>query len=196
MKRKTLITQTKGIDEKNRTITFVMSTEDIDRDGDSIKMSGWNLDNFEKNSPFLLFHNSQQFPVGSVDKVWIDSKQLLGTVRFAEKGTYDQADIAFELYRQGIMKAVSVGFIVRDYEKNDTGGWDITEQELYELSAVPVPANPAALAIAKSFDRDVTGLFQSPGEEPKREPKTGTKETSIEAELLKALLTSLKGEDA
>jgi hypothetical protein len=39
-------------------------------------------------------------------------------------------------------------------EKGNPTGFEFTSQELLELSVVPVPANPAALAIAKSFGLD------------------------------------------
>ena len=46
MVRKQFITKIEETNEENRTITFVLSTENVDRDGDVIRADGWILDNF------------------------------------------------------------------------------------------------------------------------------------------------------
>jgi|AACY02.16.fsa_nt_gi Caudovirus prohead protease. len=146
-------TELKAVDESGRRITFVMSSEAVDRDGDIIRQDGWQLENFRKNPVFLVFHDQRQFPIGRVEDLHVETGKLYGTVQFAEKGTYQTADVAYELYRQGIMNAVSVSFAALEYEPLDGGGLDIKASELYELSAVPVPANQEALAVAvKSLD--------------------------------------------
>ena len=43
----------RGIDEANRTIEFVASTEAVDRYGDVIRVAGWKLDAYKKNPVFL-----------------------------------------------------------------------------------------------------------------------------------------------
>lgn len=149
IKQKQVATQIKAVDEDSRTITFVMSSEGVDRDGDIIQVSGWELDSFMRNPVFLVFHDQRQFPIGRVEDIKAVDGQLLGTVRFAEKGTYEVADVAYELYRQGIMNAVSVGFRGIEWEPMEDGGLLFTRQELFELSAVPVPANPEAVAVAR-----------------------------------------------
>ena len=57
------------------------------------------------------------------------------------------------LYRQRFLRAVSVGFrakafVFRKGRDGSTDGVEYTKQELLEVSAVPVPANPMALAKA------------------------------------------------
>lgn len=146
--QKQLSTQVKAIDDDNRRITFVMSTETVDRDGDVIRQDGWDLEGFKKNPVFLVFHDQRQFPIGKVETIGVESDRLIGTVKFADRGTYETADIAYELYKQGIMNAVSVSFAAKEYEPMDGGGLEIKSQELFELSAVPVPANPEAVAVA------------------------------------------------
>src|SRR5262249_37087704 len=71
-----------------------------------------------------------------------------------------RANVVWGLLEKGHMRAVSVGFsptgkinsLVDD--KGNWTGFEFTSQELLELSVVPVPANPAALAIAKSYGLD------------------------------------------
>lgn len=132
IKQKQVATQIKAVDEDSRTITFVMSSEGVDRDGDIIQVSGWELDSFMRNPVFLVFHDQRQFPIGRVEDIKAVDGQLLGTVRFAEKGTYEVADVAYELYRQGIMNAVSVGFRGIEWEPMEDGGLLFTRQELFE----------------------------------------------------------------
>jgi hypothetical protein len=64
---------------------------------------------------------------------------------------------------------VSVGFTPKEYmwvssqsdaERARRGGIDFIKQEMLEYSSVPVPANPNALALAKSAGIDVTPLKQ------------------------------------
>jgi len=66
------------------------------------------------------------------------------------------ANEIFELYKDGFMNAFSVGFIPVDsepMEKDSDSVWGakrFLKWELLEYSAVPVPANPEALALAVS----------------------------------------------
>ena len=80
----------------------------------------------------------------------------MGKATFADLGTNPNADIAFELYKQGIMNAVSVSFVPdKDFvEENKYGGLTFSKQTLMEISGVPVPANPKALAVIKEFGKD------------------------------------------
>lgn len=165
--QKQLHTQVKAIDDDNRRITFVMSSESVDRDGDIIRQAGWDLEAFKKNPVFLVFHDQRQFPIGKVETIGVESDRLIGTVKFADRGTYETADVAYELYKQGIMNAVSVSFAAKEYEPLEGGGLEIKSQELYELSAVPVPANPEAVAVASKamgLMTDATGDATAPDE--------------------------------
>lgn len=145
----------------DRLITFRMSDESVDRDRDIIKADGWKLDNFRKNPVFLQMHGHGEYPIGRFERVWTADKELMGTVRFADEGTSPAADLAYQLYKQGIMNAVSVSFSAEkdDYEENDHGGYTYASQELLECSAVPVPSNQNALAVAKGFDKTTRDLF-------------------------------------
>lgn len=147
----------RSIDEKNRTITFVASTETKDRYKDIIRVSGWKLDNYRKNPVFLWAHNAREFPIGKTVEIWTESNPpaLVHRVQFADKATYEKADTAFRLYRGGYLNAVSVGFApleqpkrILDENGEPTGGLEFTSQELLELSGVNIPANASALARA------------------------------------------------
>jgi uncharacterized protein len=146
------------LDTTARTIEFTSSTESSDRYGDVIRVAGWNLDNFQKNPVFLFSHRSEDPPIGKVldsQKVVGKSPALVQTVQFMQKADYPFADTIFKMYQKGFMNAVSVGFMPIEVQpvstKNEDGdevqgdGYEFLEQELFELSAVPVPANPEAL---------------------------------------------------
>lgn len=156
-REKTGLAMDKGLE--GRRILFVMSDELPDRSGDVVKLDGWDLTGFMKNPVFLSMHDSTRYPIGTWEKVWVEQGQLRGVARFADAGTHQEADLAYSLYKQGIMNAVSVKFLGREYEPNDFGGLTFTGHEMLECSAVPVPANANALAIARNYDVRTREMF-------------------------------------
>lgn len=163
MTRKTDHVVKAGRQSSDDPFTFILSDETSDRMGDIIRARGWDLKSFTQN-PVALFGHDHAFPIGTWTDVKVVGKQLRGTLSLAKQGTSDRIDEIRSLIEQGILKAVSVGFRVLDYtplDKNDPwGGWDIKKSELLECSAVSVPANPSALAIAKSIgvSEDTLGI--------------------------------------
>lgn len=149
-------TRLQSLDDANRRITFLSSTECEDRYGDIIRVDGWDTTNYQKNPVFLWAHDSSQPPVGkgmAITKQLMPVKALVQEIQFADVDTYAFADTVYRLYKGGFLSAVSVGFIPKTYqprlEQTDNGlefmGYEFLSQELLELSAVPVPANPEAL---------------------------------------------------
>jgi HK97 family phage prohead protease len=150
------------------TLSVVASDETVDRYGDVLRVSGWDLSGYKKN-PIVLFAHEARYPVGT-SKVRIDGKQLIADITLAEPGTSDIVDAVRALVRQKILKAVSVGFQptkepneIKDPDTNKwTGGYEFVGQELLENSIVSIPANPNALTLARSFSPAVRrALFQS-----------------------------------
>lgn len=149
--------------------TFILSTEDIDRDGDIILADGWRLDNFIKN-PIALWQHDHKQPIGKWSNFRIEGKRLIADLKLA--GT-NLALMAKQLIDEGILKAVSVGFSVKegDYEYRDPekpyGGYLIKSAELLEASLVSVPANQNALMIGKALNlsaADLAVVFDAPPE--------------------------------
>ena len=134
---------------KDQAITFVLSTDDVDRHGDVISADGWVLESYRENPVLLWAHNYRQPAIGRAAKVWTEPHRLLANMEFAPT---DFAQEIFSLYRSGFQWGVSVGFKpIRFEERRDekTGaflGLRFLEQELLEVSAVPVPANRNALS--------------------------------------------------
>ena len=144
MVRKQFVTKIEESNEEERTITFVLSTESEDRDGDIIKADGWIVDNYLKNPVVLFAHKYDELPVARAEKVWVEDGKLKATARFASEKENPLAENVYQLYKNGYMNAVSVGFIPVEFEEKDEG-YEFTKQELLEFSCVPVPANPEAL---------------------------------------------------
>ena len=128
--------------------TFVLSTDDVDRHGDVVSADGWRLEGYLRNPVLLWAHDYRRPAIGRAVAVWGEPRRLLAKVEFAP--TAFAQEVA-ALYEQGFQCGVSVGFRpMRWEERRDlrTGaflGLRYLEQELLEVSAVPVPANREAL---------------------------------------------------
>jgi len=152
--------ETRVVDEENRIIEYVASTESVDRYNTRVK--GWSLDHYMKNPVILFAHNYALPPIGrAVEVTSGKGKELRVKVQFAPKETYEFADTIYKLSRDGYINALSVGFIpgkVEFDEKEEVT--DLLENELLEVSVVPVPANPEALALA--YQRGVVPVQHQP----------------------------------
>ena len=144
-------TKVERVQADKRVIRFVCSTDGVKRDGNRLRNDGWDLESFSKNPVMLWSHDYSQPPVGS----WRDWKvvkdgsesALVMTAKFAD---HDFADTVYNLYVDGHMRAVSIGWTPLEYEKleDEDGnfvGFDFVKNELLECSAVPIPADPDAL---------------------------------------------------
>ena len=132
-------------------LTFVLSDATVDRYGDVIEAEGWDLRWFKRN-PIALFGHSGDFPIGTWEDVRVEGGKLIGKLKLAAEGTSPRIDELRRLVQQKILKAVSVGFKpVESEPMGQRGGVRYLKQELLETSLVSVPANPAALAVAKSL---------------------------------------------
>lgn len=135
-------------------LDFVLSDATVDRYGDIVDPEGWDLRNFKKN-PIALFGHNSSFPVGKWSDLRVEEGKLKGRLNLAKRGTSYRLDELIGLIEQGILRAVSVGFRPLKAEPIDPerpyGPQKYLKQELLETSVVSVPANPAALALAKSM---------------------------------------------
>jgi hypothetical protein len=147
-------------EDGKRRMRFVASDESVDRYGDIIRASGWQLDSFRKNPVLLFAHNNREPSIGGVPNITVEGTQLMADVEFDMNPANVTAQVVWGLVDQGYMRAVSVGFAPTGKINSlldDHGNWtgyEFTQQELLELSVVPVPANPQALAVAKSLGLD------------------------------------------
>ena len=141
-----------SIDKENHTATFIMSTIDIDRHGDSVDQESWILQYFKDNPSFYFQHESWEFPLGLWEDVWLEddpqnagSKMLVGRARFSVEIS-DKIAEAWAHVEAGNMRMCSVGFIphrVEYDEKKDA--FILYDCELMECSLVGTGSNRRAL---------------------------------------------------
>jgi HK97 family phage prohead protease len=141
----------KAGDNGSDIFTIIASTNAVDRQGDVVDQSGWDLTNFKKNPVLLWAHDYSALPIGKVVSAQVIKGQLIADFIFATADANPMAQQVKRLYEEGIVNASSVGFIPLERQGNV-----ITRSELLELSLVPVPANQEALrrAVEKGFDAD------------------------------------------
>ena len=145
----------------------VISSETRDRHGEVISQTGIKTANYMKSPVVLYGHISSTWDlregipiVGVTDEIIKDpeTKQTIARGRFIPKGISDIADQVRALYEAGMPMPTSVGVRVKEYDvENDT----ITECELLEWSFVVIPANPDAIAVAKSAGVDIKRLVEA-----------------------------------
>jgi len=194
MKRKSFIAKT-DIDSEERTVTAVISTNTVDRDAEILLPKGIELENYLKNPVVLFGHNYSGLPVGKALWVKKGTKSIKAKVKFADT---DMGNEIYELFKGGYLNAFSVGFSAQEghapkpeeIKKNPewaNARFIFDKWELLEFSAVPVPANPEALATAVksksvTMSNDIKELLEIDIEETfypeKKEPEV--KEETIE----------------
>lgn len=136
--------------------SVLASTSTIDRQGDSIDQSGWDLKNFQVNPVMLWAHDYSAPPVAKATNVTVTKAGLVLDYEFAPAEANPFAQQVKALVDGGFLNAVSVGFM--PLERN---GNSITKMELLEVSFVPVPANPQALQLmlSKGIAADVISKY-------------------------------------
>jgi HK97 family phage prohead protease len=149
----------KSTDEEKREIVAVGSKQVSDRDGDIVKIDGIDLKNYKKNPVVLWSHRHDDLPIGKATKVWKEDNKLMFKIQYAKPEEYGFADTVYKLTKGGYINAFSIGF-APDWdkaEKNEKSkyGYVFNKSELFEISAVPVPANPMALVQSKSIKKAV-----------------------------------------
>lgn len=127
------------------------STVDKDRHGDVIPASVWEagLKDYLKNPVILAYHDHDD-PCGRMVEHKVDKKGLWIKARVSA------AAEVFNLVKDGVLTAFSVGFRILDAEYNSAAEvFVVTELELHEISVVAVPANQNTLfSLSKSFETE------------------------------------------
>lgn len=171
----------KAVDEDKRIIRGIATTPTPDRVGDIVEPLGVK---FSNPLAFLWQHDARQ-PIGTVKfdkptKDGITFEAEIPTVH--EPGTLkDRIDEAWQSIKIGLVRAVSIGFRAIEYAWIDDGGIRFIKSEVFELSAVTIPAQPeavmtsiknmdaAGVAVIKQFDANApaaTGTIERPAKKP------------------------------
>mgnify|MGYP000883420576 CR=1 FL=1 len=135
-------------------IKVVITKQVVDRDGEVLSVAGCNLDNYRKNPIVLWGHRMNSGDVEDIMGRLVDIEKttdadgipmITGIVEFAD---HPKAQYCRRMVKQGILKTLSVGFMINDYDyENST----VTIWELLETSFVNVPANTEAQVREKSL---------------------------------------------
>lgn len=146
--------EVKAVGEETRTITGWATTPEVDRVGDIVEPLGVKY----KNPIPLLWQHEHDKPIGLVEFGKPTAKGVPFTAtlpRIEEPGALqDRIEEAWQSIKARLVRAVSIGFRSLESE-NIAGTWGTRyiQSEVFELSAVTIPANASAtINTVKSFD--------------------------------------------
>ncbi|PXY21132.1 HK97 family phage prohead protease [Prauserella muralis] len=132
-------------------LTFVASSDGLNRYGYALRTDGWRLDAYNANPVVLWMHNSFRPPIGQGRALNKDAHIVLDAVEFDRDD--ELARMVESKYRRGFLNAVSVGFHFVQEDGAPVDTWRMKSEEirdelfydLVEVSAVTTPADPRAL---------------------------------------------------
>jgi len=149
-----------AINEERRSVRFVISSAELDRDNEIVEVAAvaGAIKDFARNPVCLACHqhrlaggNSPVVGSWDTDSFKAFKKHSEMDLVFAKT---ELGEEYWSLYRDRHMRAVSIGFAVKDgheEQKDGTRWYVITKIELYEISCVPVGANRDALSKLKAY---------------------------------------------
>lgn len=167
-------------DGEKRTITGIASTPRLDRDGDTLNMAGGE---YTLPFPFMWQHDHCQ-PVGEVVDVTVYEDQIEVVMEVAvirEEGKLkERIDEAWHSLKNGLVKGLSIGFGVVDYEWiNDGTGMNIMKWDWYELSAVTVGANPDAVITSVKSIKQAFLDAENPSDKRRSKTRASRSKTTV-----------------
>lgn len=128
--------------------TFVASDETLDRSGEVLPIQSWDLANFKENPVLLVNHDYKvENIVGAAKNIRVKDTQLIFDAMFHD--ITEKAREVKKMVEQGFLNTVSVGFMTHGPKKDG----DQPSNELFEISFVPVPANPSASRLKALIDK-------------------------------------------
>jgi len=135
-------TEERAAGDSEFTRRFVASTAGIKRDGLNLDIKGISTEGFMNNPVFLWVHDyfGQTLPIGKVTTIRLTKSKMRIAVLFDKDD-----DFAMEVLRkfdEGFLNAVSIGFAIVEMDRETR---IVSESELLDISAVPVPGDPDAL---------------------------------------------------
>lgn len=142
---------------------WVFSTFDNDRFDECVDPAGWDLTAY-LNNPVILWAHCHNIPAIGVTLEMKCEGNLSGRICFNAK-EYDEFGWGIgERVKNGVIRAGSVGFLVKevectDHKKNPEEECEliIRKQELLEFSICNVPANPFALRMDSIGNKGIGG---------------------------------------
>jgi len=141
-------------DPKTRVVeASLSSTEPVPRDFGSEVLdhtpSAIDFSRAKQGLPLLFSHNPTE-PIGIVENVRLVGQKLRGLLRF---GSSTKAREVFEDVQAGILRNLSIGYSVQDFERQKDGTTLITKWLPMEVSIVSIPAD-ATVGINRARERE------------------------------------------
>lgn len=138
----------RSVDDEKKTIRFRVSDATKDRYGESVKQD-WQLGNFKKNPIGIWNHRGgDKIEPEDVLAKWDDfetvGEETFATAQFDTENP--KAMFVFGQYVRKFLRTVSVGFIPHSLSFDDDTPV-LEDNELLEISFVPIPANPNAISL-------------------------------------------------
>jgi HK97 family phage prohead protease len=153
---RTLVAKAERAKSKAGRTRVVASAPTSDR-YDDIVAADWNLDHFKANPVVLWGHDYSIPPVGRVVELSMDGDNLVAEIEWDTDPSNKLGQTVSSQFKRGFLNAVSVGFtpgaqiqrssLDEDDPMYGKKGVVHTQNELMELSAVPIPAHRDALAM-------------------------------------------------
>lgn len=159
-----------AIDNSSRSVRVVASTSVLDSHS-TILDQDWRLDRYLKNPIVLWNHNNfapgpislggavqpeHLLPIGRAEDVRVTGSGLEATLVLASADLNPLAERILRMIREGLLRSVSVGFRPGKVAEEKLDGREIyrlSQNELYEISFVPIGSNPDAVARSIATER-------------------------------------------
>lgn len=144
---KALLLEAKSAEDGAKVFRFKATSDVVDRQGEIVKADGWEFGPFLRNPVFMRSHDYESLPIGRVIALEPQADGFIASVVFDNEDP--DARMVQSKYERGFLNAVSVGFrsLERSGSKFGKDPLQHTRQELLEISAVAIPANPEAVML-------------------------------------------------
>lgn len=161
--RRQIAYELRVINEAERSVEVIASTDTIDAHGDILEQD-WDLKRYKKNPVVLWNHNrcwdamgatpKDMLPIGFGSNTKVAEGKLESKLTFVDEKANEMAELVWQGFVQGSIRAVSVGFkpgkVTQELRPNGRTVYRLSECELREISVVPMGSNPEA--VAKSIE--------------------------------------------
>jgi phage head maturation protease len=182
IQKRELILDTRRADTKRRSVPAVLSTEHAVDRGDYLEVllhGPENVDLSRAPLPLIENHDGSPLNVGLVDNLRLTGGKLRGDLVLGNSAR------ALELWpdiEAGIIRHLSIGYLINDVERRDGGVLAATRWQPYEASLVSIPADPNA-GTYRSFDMErETDNTEHLSRSQRRAQKAESPEGGVDAE--------------
>jgi HK97 family phage prohead protease len=189
----------RSLNKEERWVDVVVSTNTLDAYGDVVDQD-WDLKRYSNNPVVLWNHNNSFFagpeadlPIGHGDAL-LRNGQLEARLFFVDERANPMGEKVWQGFLQKSIHAVSAGFrphtVTREMV-DDREFYRLSDNELYEISVCPMPANPDAVAKAKALGQLKALAAKSTKQEPTASADA-KKERSMEIKELEDKIKALE----